>query len=382
MRIAVIGSKGLPPKQGGIEHLCSEIYPRMVACGHSVDLYARSSYIQVAGNSTRDFKGVNIISLPSLKLRGIDAFLNAAIAAILCSRKPYDVIHFHALGPSLFTFIPRLGLTSAKIVATCHGLDWQRAKWGKISSLVIKTGERTGIRYADAFTVVSKELQSYFDKTYGHPTSYISNAPVAFANSDSQGTYVRSIGLNPQQYLIFVGRLVPEKCPDLLIRAFNELQVSGWKLVFVGGNSDTSAYTLELFEQARNNPNIVFTGELVGAKLAEVVRNAGLFVLPSNVEGLPLVLLEAMQEKIPVIVSDIPVHQQIVGDSRGLLFAKGDTAACTKQLRWAIDNPIAMKTFAQRAESYVHSNHNWNDITSEYLGLYDSLLSSNQKHTK
>ncbi len=374
MQIAVIGSKGLPPKQGGIEHHCAEIYPRMVEHGHSVDLFARSSYTRQTGGTECNFEGVNTITLPSLSFRGLDAFVNAAMGAILASRKTYDIVHFHALGPALFTPIPKAA-SSAKIVATCHGLDWQRAKWGAISRRVIKAGEQTAVKAADALTVVSENLQDYFVKAYGRPTEYVGNAPVAFTGiPDTNRSYTRALGLSQGRYLVFVGRLVPEKCPDLLIRAFNTMQLSGWKLVFVGGTSDTNLYTTQILELARVNPNIIFTGELQGARLAEVVRNAGLFVLPSNVEGLPLALLEAMNEQIPVVVSDIPVHQKIIGDDRGLLFKKGDAKDCSRALGWALKHPTVMSEFAERAARYVRRHHNWDDITLSYLNLYESLL--------
>ena len=130
MKIAVIGAKGLPPNQGGIEHYCAEVYPRMVAQGHSVDLYARSSYTQLPAYHKQDFKGVQVISLPCPGLRGFDAFLSSILGVVSCLSKTYDVVHFHALGPSLFTWLPKIA-SSSKIIVTCQGLDWQRGKWGK-----------------------------------------------------------------------------------------------------------------------------------------------------------------------------------------------------------------------------------------------------------
>ncbi len=382
MKIAVIGSKGLPPHQGGIEHHCAEIYPRMVAAGHSVDLYARSSYNRGADRVKR-YKGVRIVTVPSIQLRGIDALacsgISAAIAAITRSQgRPYDIIHFHALGPSLFTPLPR-ALCNAKILTTCHGLDWQRAKWGNFSSRVIKTGEKTAVRFADRLVVVSEALQDYFYKTYGKQVTYIENAPVSYAESDNRFTYGHSLGLTPQNYMVFVGRLVPEKRVDLLIQAFQRLSPRGWKLAIVGDRSDTNAFTAELLQLTDNNPEIVFTGELQGTRLAEIVRGAGLFVLPSDVEGLPLALLEAMQEGIPAVVSDIPVHRQMIGFDRGLTFATGSLNDFQDRLGWAVTHPQQMAQMAHQAGIYVRSHHNWDVITRKYMGLYESLLSVGAK---
>ncbi|MGC1305626.1 MAG: glycosyltransferase family 4 protein [Phormidesmis sp.] len=371
MRIAVIGSKGLPPHQGGIEHHCAEIYPRMVAASHTVDLYARSSYNRQ--RPARQYKGVNVITVPSIRLKGVDALACSGLAAALAMRKSYDIVHFHALGPSLFTPLPKL-FSNAKVLTTCHGLDWQRAKWGHLSSRVIRLGERTAVKFADRLVVVSEALQNYFYKAYAVETTYIENAPVAYAPSDGKFSFGQSLGLVPKRYLLFLGRLVPEKRVDLLLKAFQRLQPQDWKLVLVGDTSYTDAFTNQLLSAADSDPNVIFTGQLQGAQLAEVVRGAGLFVLPSDVEGLPLALLEAMQERVPAVVSDIPVHRQIVGRDRGLTFTAGDLDDLQDRLGWAVTHPWQMSQMANRAQQYVRSHHQWDTITRKYLDLYESLL--------
>ncbi|MEO1622094.1 MAG: glycosyltransferase family 4 protein [Cyanobacteria bacterium J06632_3] len=373
MRIAVIGSKGLPPHQGGIEHHCAEIYPRMVGAGHSVDLYARSSYNDQG--RVQSYQGVKVITVPSIKLRGVDALACSGIATLMALQKSYDIVHFHALGPSLFTPLSKL-FSPAKVLTTCHGLDWQRAKWGAFSSRVIKLGEYNAVHYTDRMVVVSEALQNYFLRKYGMPTTYIENAPVAYAASDSEFKYGYELGIEHGRYMLFLGRLVPEKRVDLLLEAFQRLQGQGhrWKLVLVGDKSDTGPHSSRLLQIADNNPNIIFTGELQGARLSEVVRGAGLFVLPSDIEGLPLALLEAMQEKIPCVVSDIPVHQQMIGTDRGLTFKAGQVQDLQRQLQWALSNPRQMEKMAYNAMRYVRLHHNWDHIADKYINLYESLL--------
>lgn len=377
MRIAVIGSKGLPPHQGGIEHHCAEMYPRMVAAGHQVDLYARSSYNDHHPQISRSraYRGVNIITVPSIRLKGVDALACSGLSALLALRKPYDIVHFHALGPSLFTPLPKL-LANTKVLTTCHGLDWKRSKWGAISSRVIKTGERTAVKFVDELVVVSEALRDYFWQVYGREVTYIENAPVAYAATDGRFAYGRGLGLEPQRYLVFIGRLVPEKRVDLLLKVFQRLRPRDWKLVIVGDKSDTNGFTAQLLQLAANNPQIIFTGELQGAMLAEIVRGAGLFVLPSDVEGLPLALLEAMQEGIPAVVSDIAVHKCMLGKDRGLLFKTGDLDDFHDRLAWAVTHPQQMAQMARSASQYVRSHHNWDTITRKHLALYESLLST------
>jgi glycosyltransferase involved in cell wall biosynthesis len=386
MKIAVIGAKGLPAKQGGIEHYCQELYPRMVAQGHSVDLFARSSYNGSPWLHNYDFKGVRVISLPSWKLRGLDALITSAIGAIACSGKHYDIVHFHALGPSLMSWLPQITST-AKVVVTCQGLDWQRAKWGKFSSQMLRMGEETAVRCADGIIVVSEELRSYFMQTYGRETVYIPNAPASYAETNSKFSYGTSLGLKQGGYILFLGRLVPEKRPDLLIQAFQALKPAGWKLVLAGGVSDTKSFTSQITSSANGNPDVVFAGEIHGKHLAEIVRGAGLFVLPSDVEGLPLAMLEAMREGVPVLASNIPPHQQLIAGelgvptqsglgTRGVLFEAGDLDSCVHSLHWAIDHPQELATMARKAQSYVHTKYNWEHITSETLKLYTALTTS------
>jgi glycosyltransferase involved in cell wall biosynthesis len=375
MKIAVIGAKGLPPKQGGIEHYCAEVYPRMVAQGHCVDLFARSSYTDCSWFDHYDYWGVRVIPLPDWHLRGLDAFMTSALGAIASCVQQYDIVHFHALGPSLFTCLPKI-TTSVKVVVSCQGLDWQRAKWGNFSSHLILMGEKAAVRFAHGLIVVSKDLKSYFLQTYGRDTVYIPNAPASYSASDPNFAYGASLGLTKGRYILFLGRLVPEKRPDLLIEAFRALKPAGWKLVLAGGISDTRSFAAQLLDKVASDQDILFAGELQRSRLWEIVRGAGLFVLPSDVEGLPLAMLEAMREGIPVLASNIPAHQQLISDRQGMLFTAGNLDSCISSLDWAINHPIEMAAMAKNAQRYVQLQYSWDHITSETLKLYTTIVNS------
>lgn len=377
MKIAVIGAKGLPPKQGGIEHYCAEVYSRMVAQGHSVDVFARSSYTDCSWREPYDYKGVQVISLPGLQLRGVDAIMTSALGAIASMTKQYDIVHFHALGPSLFTGLPKISRT-AKVVVTCQGLDWQRAKWGSFSTRIIQMGEKAAVLFADEIIVVSEALSCYFSDTYGRKTIYIPNAPAGYGESDPNFGYGTQLGLTQGRYILFLGRLVPEKRPDLLVDAFCNLKPVGWKLVLAGGVSDTKSFTSKLLEKVANNRDIVFAGELRGSRLWEIVRGSGLFSLPSDLEGLPLAMLEAMREGIPVLASNIPPHQQLITEGRGMLFEAGNLNSYTRNLDWAINHHRELSVMAKKAQRYVQHNYSWDRITSETLKIYETLLESEQ----
>ncbi|MBW4510589.1 MAG: glycosyltransferase family 4 protein [Scytonematopsis contorta HA4267-MV1] len=375
MKIAVIGAKGLPPKQGGIEHYCAEVYPRMVAQGHSIDLFARCSYTENPPFSRDEFQGVQVISVPGLPMRGFDAFVTSALGAMSAGGKQYDIVHFHALGPSLFSSVSKIA-SNAKVVVTCQGLDWQRSKWGNFSSRIIYTGEKAAVRFAHKIVVVSKDLQSYFWQTYGKKTDYIPNAPATYPESDADFTYGNKVGLTKGRYILFLGRLVPEKRPELLVEAFLRLKPPGWKLVLAGGVSDTKVYTSELLSMIGSSRDVIFAGELLGTRKAEIMRGAGLFVLPSDLEGLPLAMLEAMQEGIPVMGSDIEPHQQLISNNRGVLFETGNLESCINRLGWAINNPVELAAMAKNARNYIKTNYSWEKITTENLKLYTELLAS------
>ena len=376
MNISVIGAKGLPARQGGIEHYCQELYPRMVKQGHNVDLYARASYVGSSWLHRYEVKGVHVTALPGLNWRGLDALTSSAIGALASSRKHYDVVHIHALGPALFSMLPKLASSSTKVVVSCQGLDWSRAKWGNFASRLLHMGERVAVRFADDIIVVSEELRSYFKKTYNRDTIYIPNGPAGYGSSDANFLYGSSLRLKQNKYMVFLGRLVPEKRPELLIQAFQALQLPEWKLVFVGGSSDTSQFAKELSAIAGGNPNIFFAGELHGEKLAEIVRGAGLFVLPSDVEGLPLAMLEAMREGIPVVASDIPAHQQLLLGGQGMLFRAGEVESCGDALSWAVHHPQEIAAMATKAKKLVQIDYNWDRITSETLAVYEGVSNS------
>ncbi len=284
-------------------------------------------------------------------------------------------------GPSLFSFLPRIA-NSTKVVVTCHGLDWQRAKWGNLSSQLLKMGEKTAVRFADELTVVSDALRNYFLQTYDREVVYIPNAPVTYGKSDPKFTYANSLGLQQGRYMLFLGRLVPEKRPELLVEAFSALKPLGWKLVIAGGVSNTKSFTSELLEKIANDRDIVFAGELRGNRLWEIVRGAGLFVLPSDIEGLPLAMLEAMQEGIPIVASDIPPHRQLIGDGRGILFEAGNLDSCIASLKKATSNSNEIQLAASKAQQYVKQNYSWDLITSQYLNLYSKTLNAPDSSTK
>jgi glycosyltransferase involved in cell wall biosynthesis len=238
-------------------------------------------------------------------------------------------------------------------------------------------GEKAAVKFAHELIVVSETLQTYFEKTYGRQTVCIPNAPASYGESDPNFTYGSRLGLKQNQYIFFLGRLVPEKRPDLLVEAFCDLKPPGWKLVLAGGVSDTRSFSAKLLNKVASNRDILFVGELNGARLWEIMRGAGLFVLPSDVEGMPLVMLEAMREGIPVLGSNILPHRELVNQGgKGLLFEVGNIDSCIRSLEWSINHPHELAIMAKNAQRYVQEQYNWEKIATETLLVYRNVLNS------
>lgn len=314
------------------------------------------------------YRGVGVITLPSFGVRGLDAVAASLLGTVL-SLGRYDVIHFHGLGPALFSCLPRL-LSRSRIVVTCQGLDWQRAKWGGFSSRTIRLGERMAARSAHAIIVVSHALAEHFAAEHGRATVFIPNGPSSFPAAESVSSNIDAFGLAEGRYVIFLGRIVPEKRPDLALAAFRAVRPPGWKLAIVGASSDTDSYVASVRRAAGGGTDVVFTGERSGTELAQLLRQAGLMMLPSDVEGLPLAMLEAMAEGIPVVASDIPPHRQLLDNGRGTLFATGDLGSCEAALRWAVANPAEVSRMAREARDHVRSHYNWDMIADQTLAVY------------
>ena len=254
-----------------------------------------------------------------------------------------------------------------KCIATIHGLDHQRAKWGKFASWYIRTGEKCAVRFADEIIVLSRNVQLYFKEKYERDTVFIPNG-VCSAEPKEANLITENFGLHKDEYILFLGRLVPEKGVHYLIQAYKELRTDK-KLVIAGGSSDTDAYMKELKALAGDNPGIVFTGFVQGRTLEELYSNAYIYVLPSDLEGMPLSLLEAMSYGNCCLTSDIPECATVL-NTYGVTFRKSDVRDLSWKLQQLCDDPARVKRYQQYAAEYICKRYNWDDVTKETLKLY------------
>jgi len=365
LRIAMVGLRGLPATYGGIERHVEELGSRLAERGHEVTVFCRPDYTSERGV----YRGMRLVPLPTASSKHLEATVHSAIAAAATVGRGYDIVHFHALGPGLFSPIPKL-LTRAGVVQTIHGLDDQRSKWGGGAQQVLGLARRLSARVPDEVVVVSEELRRVYQDEHGRRTTYVPNGAPQVSLREPGEVLVR-LGLQAGRYLLFLGRLVPEKDPALLLRAFARVETDQ-RLVLVGGSSHTDDYAQTLSELAQQDPRVVMAGYLYGDDLTEVMSSAGLFVQPSLLEGLPITLLEAAAFELPVVVSDIAPHQEVVpvsGPGRRV-FPAGELDGLAEALRAELTAPEASRVGGLALSADVRKRYDWDDATERLERVY------------
>lgn len=369
MRIAMIGHKRYGSREGGVEVVVTELSRRMAALGHEVTCYDRSGADVMTGESTssseRFVDGVRIVPVRTIDKKGLAALSSSYFATRAAIKDKPDVIHYHAEGPCVP--LPLAKLAGIRTVATIHGLDWQRAKWGKLASTYIKMGEKAAATKADGLIVLSSTANDYFKSTYGVEASIIPNG-IEARRPLSANEIATRWGLQRDSYVLYLGRLVPEKRADLLIDAFSRLNTNK-RLVIAGGGSDTSGFEASLRQQAASDGRVIFTGFVTGRPLAELYSNAYAYVLPSDVEGMPLSLLEAMSYGRCCVTSDIPECASVLAGT-GRTFKHGDANDLLRVLTGLINAPEFTGDLGEAAKSHVLSTYDWDSVVERTLEVY------------
>lgn len=348
----MLGHKRIPSREGGIEIVVEELATRMVALGYDVTCYNRGGH-HVSGKEfdqqkNKEYKGIKLKTVFTLNIKGIAAMSSSVFGGIRAAFGNYDVVHFHAEGPCAMLWLPKL--LGKRCVATIHGLDHQRAKWGKLASTYIMLGEKCAVKFADEIIVLSEGVQKYFEEKYGRKTRFIPNG-VNKPEIKSAKLITEKYGLTKDSYILFLGRLVPEKGIRYLIEAFKDVQTDK-KLVISGGSSDTDEFANELKELAKGDERILFTGFVQGEELEELYSNAYVYTLPSDLEGMPLSLLEAMGYGNCCLVSDIAECSEVV-ENKALIFRKSDVGDLKVKLQDACDQPKNVNILKEQASDFI-----------------------------
>lgn len=369
LNIAMLGHKRIPSREGGIEIVVEELSTRMVKLGHQVTCFNRRGHhvsgSEFDGSQLSEYKGVKLKSVWTIDKKGLAAMTSSLSAAIKAAFGKYDVVHFHAEGPCATLWIPKL--FGKRCIATIHGIDWQRAKWGGFASKYIKFGEKVAVKYADEIIVLSEGVRRYFENTYERKTVFIPNGVCRPVLRDPQ-LMREKFGLDKESYILFLGRLVPEKGISYLIEAFKQINTDK-KLVIAGGSSDTDEYLHELKSIAETDERIIFTGFVQGQMLEELYSNAYIYALPSDLEGMPLSLLEAMSYGNCCVVSDIPECAEVVED-KAVVFQKSNVGQLKEKLQYLCDHPEQVKRYKDSASDFICQKYSWDDVVDRTVALY------------
>ena len=376
LKVAMLGHKRIPSREGGIEIVVEELATRMVALGHDVTCYNRRGH-HVSGKSfdtthLKEYKGVKLRRVFTIDKKGLAAMTASLSAAVLAALGNYDVVHFHAEGPCAMLWIPHL--FGKKTIATIHGLDWKRSKWGGFATKYIKFGEKIAAKYADEIIVLSQSEQAYFKETYNRDTTFIPNG-VSKPVVSTANQITEQFGLKKDEYILFLGRIVPEKGIQYLVQAFKHTDK---KLVIAGGASDTDEFLNEVKELAKGDNRIIFTGFVQGQLLEELYSNTYIYVLPSDLEGMPLSLLEAMSYGNCCLVSDIAECTEVVED-KAVVFKKGSIDDLKKKIEFLCSQEDIVEQYKKSASQFICEKYSWDRVVRETIDLYSEQETTNTK---
>lgn len=370
MRIAMIGHKRYGSREGGVEVVVTELARRMAALGHEVICYDRSGSDVMTGEMVEAYErvidGVRVVPVKTIDKKGLAALSSSYFATKRAIKDRPDVIHYHAEGPCVP--LPLAKKAGIRTVVTIHGLDWQRAKWGRLASAYIKMGERAAATKADGLIVLSEANRVYFKETYGRDAVLIPNG-VDEKVAKTADVIKQRWGLDKDSFLLYLGRLVPEKRPELLIEAFRGLDTDK-RLVIAGGGSDTSDFERELHAAADGDSRILFTGFVAGEPLEELYSNAYAYVLPSDVEGMPMSLLEAMAYGCCCVTSDVPECADVLADT-GVTFERGNVGGLKRVLANLLVDSAKATCLSSLAHKRVSSTYDWDTVVERTLALYE-----------
>jgi glycosyltransferase involved in cell wall biosynthesis len=368
VRVVILGTRGFPNIQGGIENHCEQLSGELAKLGCEVIVLTRSPYVDPR---LREHNGVRLISVPTVRIKGVEAFLHTFLGVLRARSLRPDILHLHGIGPAVFTPLARL--LGMKVVVTSHGPDYVRQKWNRFERFFLRFCERTAVASCNALIAVSGWIADGIRELYGRTAVVIPNGVRIVPPAQTIGALDR-FGLRKGRYLLAVGRLVPEKGFHDLLRAFRELDLPCVKLVIAGEADHRSAYAANLFKEGTKSGNIVFTGTLTGLPLHELYSHAGLFVLPSYHEGLPIVLLEALSIGLKCVVSSIPANR-VVEFAEDRVFAPGDVNGLKEKIRINMGGDRLPRE-REAVIGKIRQEYNWGKIAARTLELYRGLTGS------
>lgn len=363
MKVVVIGTRGIPNIQGGVETHCEELYPRLARMGCEITLMRRKCYVASA-NEIKRYKGVSLVDVYAPHKKSLEAIVHSLLCVIKARRLNPDILHVHAIGPSLS--IPFARLLGMRVVSTNHGPDYDRKKWGWLAKTMLRLGEWCQAKFSKEVIVISQVISDIIATKYNRINTRLIYNGVNIPEKADSTEYISSLGLRSKKYILALGRFVEEKGFHHLINAWNELENKEEYSLVIAGDSDHEDWYSAMLKSLAKSHGVVLTGFIKGERLNEIMRNAGLFVLPSSHEGLPISLLEAMSYNIDVLVSDIPANKIPVLEKCDF-FKCGDVVDLRAKLQLKL---MSLKI----NRSYDLSSYNWDKIAQQTMDVYREAI--------
>lgn len=367
-RVVMLGLRGIPNVQGGVEKHVEMLAGKLVEHGWDADVIGRRHYLQKP--SSFSWNGIRVFPLWAPRLMALEAFVHTFVGVCFAALRRPDILHIHAVGPALL--VPLARLLGMKVVVTHHGYDYDRQKWGTFAKCMLRLGEFMGMRLSHGRIAISKEIVHAMGERHGAAVTFVPNG-VAVSPSRGETGILDEFGLEPRRYVLLAARLVPEKRQTDLIQAFAKLGNAEFKLVLAGDGEFETPYVQQVRAMAANVAGVVLAGFQTGDRLAELFANAALFVLPSSHEGMPIALLEAMAHGLPVLASDIVANRELdlPGDD---YFPLGDIDALTTAIARKIANPPSKEQVLSKIR-HAELTYSWSGVAAKTLAVYGSLLS-------
>ena len=372
MKIVFIGQKGIGDVSGGIEKHVEALSVEFSKANHNVIVYART---HLFSEKEKTFHGVNIVYLKTISTKHLEAIVHTFISIIhvFLFQRNVDIIHFHSIGPSSLLWLMRILKPKTDVVATMHAKCYEHSKWGSFAQTYLKFSEFLCCTFSKNIIVISKELKNYVKERYKKETKYIPNGAYNFDKNSISEKILEEFGLKKGNYFLFVGRLIPGKKVEILIKAYKKIKTDK-KLVIVGDNSYTDNYVKLIYELASNNENIIFTGFRDSHDIASLMYNAYSFVFPSESEGMSIVLLEAMSASLPILATNIKANEAILSKEECIFFESNDVNSLKNAMEYALNNPEEMVSMKERAKIKFLSNFQWSQIAKLTINYYKHEL--------
>jgi len=364
MRIAMIGIKAIPARFGGFETAVDELSRGLVKLGRQVVVYNRTGMSSHAGSS---YEGVELVALPTVRSKNLSTICHAFLSTLHVMFRKADVVHYFTTGATLFAPLPRL--MGKKVVCSVDGTDWQRAKWGWLARWYLRLSERLAVFFCHGLISDSSEVLDYYRRNYGAASSCI-----VFGMREHRSNkrdVLERFGLKEKEYVLFVGRLVPENNVHHLIKAFEIVETSK-KLVIVGDDPWERDYILSL--RSTRDPRVIFTGGIYGDGYTQLQQNAYLFVLPDEVGGTHPALVEAMGFGNCVLVNDTPSNLEVIADAGFSYRGSEGDENLVHQLQMLVDEPALVEKYRRRAWQRAQEHYRWEDVVRQHALLYQRIL--------